>query len=123
VKLTAEGDLVPHYFLLDDLLVFSTSPALSKRIVAAHRNGADRMDPKPLQGQLVTWAHAPGSTFAALFDHGAAWVKALAPEPAPDTQIATALAALTRLIDRMEFQTTQAGPTHTTRARIRFAPE
>jgi hypothetical protein len=127
VMLNVEGDLVPHYFMLDDVLVMSLSPALSRRIAAAWRTGEGRMDASALQGQpIIAWWRISRAAVAGVPEHLAAWLDALAPEraaqnPSPQA-VFRGLGELARLVDGIELQTTQQEDTHITRARVRLAP-
>jgi hypothetical protein len=70
IAIAVEGDLQPHYFLLDDWLVFSTSARLSKSILAARENADQRLEPPAVEsGDLVAFGRFPAELAASYLDH------------------------------------------------------
>jgi hypothetical protein len=70
LAVAVEGDLVPHYFVIDDWLVFSTSARLSKTILAAHGgSGMHREPPTIDDGALVAFGFFPADLAATYMEH------------------------------------------------------
>jgi hypothetical protein len=70
VSVAVEGDLVPHFFVVDDWLVFSTSVRLSKSVLAAHADAAARRPaPDVDAGALVAFGFFPANLVAEYLEH------------------------------------------------------
>jgi hypothetical protein len=91
VQFGVEGDLVPHYFMHDGVLVFSTSPRLSKQLLESARSGNVFKLPPPAgtQGQLTGAGQFDGKLGAAIFDTAAVWFDALVTQLVPPPAAAT----------------------------------
>ena len=65
VRITLEGDMRPHYFTLPDgLFVFSSSSELSRAIVAAGGDAAQRLEIPAADERLVSFGLMPGISMA-----------------------------------------------------------
>jgi hypothetical protein len=64
--LTAEGDLRAHHFFVNGYLVFSTSPGLSKKIVAAAKGQSPAVKPQDVRVAGDGGGAAPGSKVIAV---------------------------------------------------------
>jgi hypothetical protein len=141
ISITAEGDLAPHYFVIDDLLVLSTSVRLSKTILAAYRTAdARRQPPAPEAGALVGFAFFTADLAAAYMDHigkilgdltrGAGMAELDGPTIEQfrtdelDTLVSAfpAIAEAIRLVDAVEWTTVDRDKIRETRFRATFAP-
>lgn len=136
VRVDVVGDLRPHFFVVDGTLVLSTSPRLSRTLLAARGGAAPRLALPPADGaSLVSVGRYPGEPMARGAEHVKAWVVAAAddagraagrPADAAETEEAgrmlDAAAQFTRLIDRAEWQTVRpAGvSTHVTHGTVFF---
>jgi len=77
VRITLEGDMMPHYFTLPDgLFVFSSSTELSRAIVAAGNGSGERFQLPASDSQVVGFGVIPGislaqisGTLTSLFDY------------------------------------------------------
>ena len=106
VKLELAGDLRPHMFTIDGYFVFSTSPALSRRIL-------DKTAPRlklPAVGESagdpIAYGRISGSLFTTLTNTTAAWLKVLDEEAAADLTVGVpSLNRMLALIDRMQWHT------------------
>jgi len=69
-KVTVDGDLLPHYFVEDGWLVFSTSARLSRLILDARRGGPQQRFQLPAddRGRLVAYGRVPAATMANYLD-------------------------------------------------------
>lgn len=122
LTITIEGDMRPHYFMRDGVLVFSTSPRLSKRLLAASRvapltlPAQDDADPTDGPGTLVGFGHLSGGVFKAYFDIVGTWMTTVSSRPRPATAAsrpqparAGAKGPATRPFDATEFVTVFEG--------------
>lgn len=74
VTITLDGDVRPHYFVRDGVLVFSTSPRLSKQMLAAQRVAPLKLPADDASaGALVGYGRLSGSVFQSYFDIAAKW--------------------------------------------------
>ncbi|HLU40656.1 MAG TPA: hypothetical protein VK081_14820 [Planctomycetota bacterium] len=86
--LRVAGEFCPHWFLLDDTLVFSTSVALSKAMLARARGDGAPHQPQALWAhvsgeQMTRLVQCVGSALAALDDPAAKPLRAALGLPAP----------------------------------------
>lgn len=130
LQIAVDGDLRPHFFLLDGCLVYSTSPRLSKAMIAARNDRAKRLSIHfDGEGVLIGSGKMTGETLARLTDHFSAWLKAMRQNGGGEAQekgsVFLVVEQLSRLIDRLEWKTMQpAGERSTvTRGAIYFATE
>ena len=134
VRINIESDVRPHYFVHEGVLVFSTSPRLSKRMLDASRgNQSVAIPAAPLtpmqQGQLVELGRFNGQLFVSLFDQLAVWIEqsqgGVPPaRPQRDAEISDILHGMgefVALIDRFQWQAWQQDRTRTTRGDVTFA--
>ncbi len=137
-SVTIEGDLRPHFFFCDDLVVFSTSVRLSKRILAARQGKeADRLElPSAPAGALVRYGRVRGQTLADSLDRLGTWIATLGAasepkgrpttrrEPTPEAAVVDVLGGMgdvARLVDRFEWRSIDEGTVRTTRLEVPFA--
>ncbi len=74
VTIILDGDVRPHYFVRDGVLVFSTSPRLSKQMLAAQRVAPLKLPADDASaGALVGYGRLSGSVFQSYFDIAAKW--------------------------------------------------
>ncbi len=117
LEMSLEGDFVPHFFVHDGHLIVSTSPKLSKRLLAAAK-AKDSVLPPTKTGYQRTVAHGvmPGRTLGNVYAHTVAWmaegVRAAGGEEAgvPVDIINKAgkgIAELFALIERVEWTTSE----------------
>jgi hypothetical protein len=141
VQVSIRGDLLPHYFRLDkQWVVFSTSVRLSKRIIAAKNNGEGRFVlPENDGSQLIGFGRIPsgtvanffgylGSMFGDLFSAGKSVELEgdILLQSVPQDEMEGAddffagIAEVARLMDRVQWLTTQEEDVRTTRFCIAF---
>jgi hypothetical protein len=139
VALTIQGDLQPHYFVVDGWIVCSTSIRLSRSILAAWRDPQQRFAAPVASGNDVTaFGQMPGDTFATFVEHA---VKLVADTVSgqgsvelqgPTVEIMHHVGPLgtdklpsfgefIRLLDRVEWRTTDSNSVRETRFRIKLA--
>jgi hypothetical protein len=118
IELAAEGDFVPHYFVHDGHLVVSTSPKLSKRILAAAKEPSRSLPPtKTGYDRTVAYGVMPGRTLGNIYSHMFTWIAAGVREAAPPgvaviavgplEKVGKGISELFELIDRVEWTTSE----------------
>ncbi len=108
LSITVTGDFHPHIFVLDDYLVFSTSPGLSRRIAASNTEGAERAHAQSWREQ-ISHGRFTGASFAGLFQIAEIWSTKLFGND-PDTErVLQGLARLMQFIDYMEWSSRDDG--------------
>lgn len=131
-----EGDVRPHYFMHEGALVFSTSPKLSQRMLAAARARKTlNLAGEAQNGTLVAYGHAPGSLMVRLFDDIAKWVDEvvksdLAPpatkraRPTDDDtrDMISGMGEFFGLIEKIHWKTIQSGDQRNTDGGVTFTP-
>jgi hypothetical protein len=108
VQIGVEGDLLPHWFLVGDVFVFSTSTRLSRAILAAQSGRSPRLvlPALPDQGKLVVFGLLPGRVLQKVFEDLGEWIRptledgrlATRGEPAPLVKLTQAIAGISELI-------------------------
>ncbi len=117
VEMSVEGDFVPHYFLHDGHLVVSTSPKLSKRILAAAKETSRVLPPtKTGYERTVAYGVLPGRTLGKIYSHMVGWMVAGLKEAGGDAatiavgpleKVGKGISELFELIDRVEWTTSE----------------
>lgn len=115
LRISIEGDLQPHFFFLDGLMVFSTSPRLSRSILATHAGKSKRlMLPDDDDATLVSLGRYTGETLGTTLEHVKAWSTAMMASANLDqddqSRLATvmeAMAAVSRIMGSAEWTTIQ----------------
>ncbi|QOV91389.1 hypothetical protein [Humisphaera borealis] len=114
LRVDIKGDLQPHFFFADGMVVFSSSPRLSKSILEAQSGKAKRLTlPEDGDGPLITIGRQTGESFATTIEHLKAWYLVLtnnadAGDEHRDAAGAfDAIAALSRTITKIEWTTVQ----------------
>jgi hypothetical protein len=139
VRVTVEGDLLPHYFVSSGWFVFSTSPRLSRKILAAKRD-ADRRFQLPADGNspVIAYGRVPSTTMAAYVEYFGVFIHDFFlrrgtitlegpvfswPPPANISQLSSALQGMgeiIRLVDVADWQTVQESDVRKTRFQVGF---
>jgi len=123
LRLAVEGDLRPHFFFIDRMIVLSTSPRLSKSILDARAGRAKRLQlPEEESAALISLGRYPGAALGATVEHLKGWYVAMmasagAPVEGPDEprtiMVLDATAQVMRLMEKAEWTTVQpAGERH-----------
>jgi hypothetical protein len=136
LNISVEGDLHPHFFVVDGTLVFSTSPRLSKALLEAHNGKTPRLLlPPDDSGVVVSCGKASGEAMARTVEHMGAWFSEFmnhldrAGRPADankreeSEKMFAVVAQIFRLVERIEWRTAQTPegrPAHVTRGAIYF---
>ncbi len=139
VQVSVEGDLLPHLFIVDSWIVLSTSQRLSKQIVAAYQgDAAERFQlPQDSGEKLVGYGQFPSSTmanyvedFGELLDgflnrNGKFTLEGpifeLPSSGSPDLKKEmSGIADVIRLVDKMQWRTSDQGDIRQTRMTISF---
>jgi hypothetical protein len=147
LQVDLKGDLLLHVFQLEDVLILSTSKALSTRIAATHAGVATAYvlprPPKGQKGKLVGFDHVPGNALGAWVDSLRTVFSRLtmdgepisdagkgvisegpdAGSPVPDGPLTKGMKAFAeglRLLKRLETTTTLKGRTLTGQSTLTF---
>lgn len=113
LRIDVTGDLRPHFFFVEGHVVFSTSPRLSKQIVAAHGGKAKRLTLPEDDEDLVGIGRMTGSSLATMMRQFKGWYLALADKvddgdgADPLAMLLDATAEMSAAIDKVEWTTLQ----------------
>lgn len=139
VKVTIVGDLLPHYFVVDDWVVFSTSIRLSKSTLNAWKNPSQRfLLPQHRDGDLAAFGQIPGATLGAFIEayaqlmsdaiSGEGMVKISGPSlqqfresSSHQLEFVEGVGNACRYVDKVEWTTIDADDIRETRMRVTFA--
>jgi len=131
LRIETKGDLLPHFFVLDDLLVLSTSPRLSRSVLAAYRGkaGGRLLLPKAPEGRLIGYGHSTGETVGIIFNQLSQWFEELTKmrgeisplEPA--ALLLKDLGTIVRLGEKLHYETTDKNNVRTTNLTFSFRPQ
>jgi hypothetical protein len=125
-RLSIEGDATPHFFFIDDLFIFSTSPRLSREIIAASRQTQRAALPA---GKVVSFGRIPGSAIGASVDIAAKWATGVTYTRAnpiirqnleEGSRMLGGISELARLIDVIEWHSFDEDKTRITRGKVSF---
>jgi hypothetical protein len=112
ISLKIEGDLRPHYFQINGLLVFSTSVRLSKQIIDSASGKTTAITLPAVEGNLVSYGRFPGQTLAGYAHHAAAWTKVFVKDDPTGAEVVQALdgvGEVFELIKDSNWKVTQKG--------------
>jgi hypothetical protein len=128
LKLKLEGDLRMHLVMVDDFMVISTSPRLTRELLAA-RAGEEkgRIAIPEVDGKLVGMGKIKGSTIARSLEQLGAvmafvWELDEAPAARADAmvQMSQGMADLAMLVDVVEWEVVDEAKVRRTRARMKI---
>jgi len=128
VTLVAEGDLLPHYFVAHECVVFSTSPALSRRMIAAAagKAPAHALPQAGAGAKLVAYGRFPGRVIGQYARHLGAWMTPLMGAAgdgagrASFADITDGIAEVAELLEMIEWESVQQGDRTVTRGAVTF---
>jgi hypothetical protein len=139
ISVSSYGDLQPHYFVVDGWLVISTSPRLSKTVLAAWRDTSQQFAaPRAGNAKLIAFGRLPGETLASGFESywqllsdllsGQGSVKIEGPLSEMfggrlrlPTEAGLAMGETTRLLNEIAWTTVDGSEVRLTRVRATFA--